>query len=280
MWHPLHAEYKKKGYYVCTFIIKWDFGEVRWMAAHPWGNLQESLSSAFFLPINSSSPSIEVLSTELRFVSVIGNHSDCSAPLRTLRKSKSDNAGNVLFRGDEMSGIKVVLSELGVGCWIPACWGPSCQGKCGSWLIAQAARPGKVPLQLPHNVLLGETMGVIQDIHHHAFFHNHFDYRSNKSQMRASVVAQMVKNLPATWGILGSIPGLGRPPGAEHGNPLQYSCLENPNTQRSLAGYNPWGSQRVRHDWANDYIRSDANYIEASKAYHYSLTHPTSPTQW
>ena len=25
-----------------------------------------------------------------------------------------------------------------------------------------------------------------------------------------------------------SIPGLGRPPGGGHGNPLQYSCLENP----------------------------------------------------
>ena len=27
---------------------------------------------------------------------------------------------------------------------------------------------------------------------------------------------------------LGSIPGLGRSPGGGHGNPLQYSCLENP----------------------------------------------------
>ena len=29
-------------------------------------------------------------------------------------------------------------------------------------------------------------------------------------------------------GDLGSIPGLGRSPGEENGNPLQYSCLENP----------------------------------------------------
>ena len=29
-------------------------------------------------------------------------------------------------------------------------------------------------------------------------------------------------------GDLGSIPGLGRPPGKGNGNPLQYSCLENP----------------------------------------------------
>ena len=37
----------------------------------------------------------------------------------------------------------------------------------------------------------------------------------------------MVKNLPANAGDTGSIPGLGRLPGEENGNPLQYSCLEN-----------------------------------------------------
>ena len=37
-----------------------------------------------------------------------------------------------------------------------------------------------------------------------------------------------VKNPPANAGALGSIPGLGRSPGEENGNPLQYSCLENP----------------------------------------------------
>ena len=42
-------------------------------------------------------------------------------------------------------------------------------------------------------------------------------------------------------GDLGSIPGLGRSSGGGHGNPLQYSCLENPHEQRSLAGYSPWG---------------------------------------
>ena len=39
------------------------------------------------------------------------------------------------------------------------------------------------------------------------------------------------KTLPANTGDLGdmgSIPGLGRSPGEGHGNPLQYSCLENP----------------------------------------------------
>ena len=39
---------------------------------------------------------------------------------------------------------------------------------------------------------------------------------------------------------LGSIPGLGRCPGEGHGNPLQYSCLENPQGQRNLVGCSPW----------------------------------------
>ena len=39
---------------------------------------------------------------------------------------------------------------------------------------------------------------------------------------------------------LGSVPGLGRSPGGGHGNPLQYSCLENPHGWKSLAGYSPW----------------------------------------
>ena len=41
----------------------------------------------------------------------------------------------------------------------------------------------------------------------------------------------MVKNLPANAGDIkdvGSIPGSGRSPGGGHGNPLQYSGLENP----------------------------------------------------
>ena len=41
----------------------------------------------------------------------------------------------------------------------------------------------------------------------------------------------MVKNPPANAGDIrdvGLILGLGRSPGGEHANPLQYSCLENP----------------------------------------------------
>ena len=37
----------------------------------------------------------------------------------------------------------------------------------------------------------------------------------------------MVRNSPSSAGDLGLIPGLGPSPGVGHGNPLQYSCLEN-----------------------------------------------------
>ena len=43
----------------------------------------------------------------------------------------------------------------------------------------------------------------------------------------------------------GSIPGLRRSPGEGNGNPLQYSCLENPHSQRSLASYSPRGHQEL-----------------------------------
>ena len=46
-------------------------------------------------------------------------------------------------------------------------------------------------------------------------------------------------------GDLDSIPGLGRCPGGGHGNPFQYSCLEDPHGQRSLAGYSPWGHKEL-----------------------------------
>ena len=38
----------------------------------------------------------------------------------------------------------------------------------------------------------------------------------------------------------GLIPGLGRSPGGGTDSPLQYSCLENPIGQSSLAGCSPW----------------------------------------
>ena len=59
----------------------------------------------------------------------------------------------------------------------------------------------------------------------------------------ASQVVLVVKNPPANAGDAGDpglIPGWGRCPGGGRCNPLQYSCLENPEGQRCLVGYSPW----------------------------------------
>ena len=54
---------------------------------------------------------------------------------------------------------------------------------------------------------------------------------------------QVVKNLPASIGDargMDSVPGLGRSPGAGHGNPLQYSCLENPTDRGAWLAIVHW----------------------------------------
>ena len=60
------------------------------------------------------------------------------------------------------------------------------------------------------------------------------------------LVAQTVKRLSV--GDLGSIPGSGRFPGEGNGNPLQYSCLENPVDGGAWCRLLSMGSQRVGHD--------------------------------
>ena len=51
----------------------------------------------------------------------------------------------------------------------------------------------------------------------------------------------MVKNPPANAGDSGSIPGSGRSPREGNGNPLQYSCLENPMDGGTWLRCSPWG---------------------------------------
>ena len=57
----------------------------------------------------------------------------------------------------------------------------------------------------------------------------------------ASSLAQMVKNPPAMWETWVWYLSCEDPLEGGHGHPLQYCCLENPQGQRSLAGYSPSG---------------------------------------
>ena len=68
------------------------------------------------------------------------------------------------------------------------------------------------------------------------------------------------KEFPCNVGDLGSILGLGRSPRGDHGNPPQYSCLENPHGQRSLEG--SIGSQRVGHNWAPKHTALKRNIFQ------------------
>ena len=80
---------------------------------------------------------------------------------------------------------------------------------------------------------------------------------------RASQVAPGVKNLSANAGGIrdvGSFPRSGRSPGEGHGNPLQYSCLENPMD----GGYSPWG-HRVRRNGAPSTAEAGPCQEEASR---------------
>ena len=83
------------------------------------------------------------------------------------------------------------------------------------------------------------------------WFHSYaaLEQKSNHVLLkRASQMVLVIKNPPAiqeTWDA-GSIPESGRSLGEGHGNPLQYSCLENPTDWRAKS----IGSQRVGHYWS------------------------------
>ena len=68
-----------------------------------------------------------------------------------------------------------------------------------------------------------------------------------KVSLWALQAALVVKNLLANAGdirVAGLVPGLGRSPGGRHGNPPQYSCLENP-MDRGTKGLRSIGLQSV-----------------------------------
>ena len=72
-------------------------------------------------------------------------------------------------------------------------------------------------------------------------------------------------------GDLGSIPGMGRSLGGGHGKPLQYSCLENPHGQRSLADYSPWG--RKESDTTEQLSAAQHSFYYTAKRISYTYTY-------
>ena len=107
----------------------------------------------------------------------------------------------------------------------------SAQGRKGGRFFVFVKRGGEL---LQETLLLGN------------FYQLSYYINSNELGLKyASLVAQMVKNLPAMWETWVCFLGWEDSPGGGHGNPLQYSYLENPRGQRSLEGYSPWGHKEL-----------------------------------
>ena len=73
----------------------------------------------------------------------------------------------------------------------------------------------------------------------------------------------VVRNLPASAGGVGTVPGLGRCPGERNGCPLQYSCLGRSYGQRNLVGYDPWGCKSWAwfSDWKQYFQTSSSDWF-------------------
>ena len=84
-------------------------------------------------------------------------------------------------------------------------------------------------------------------MHEWSQYHTDFNkthYHSTLSFPGVSVI----KNLLTNAGDMGSLPGSGRSPGEGNGNPLQYSCLENPMERGAWQATAHGGHKRMRHD--------------------------------
>ena len=97
-------------------------------------------------------------------------------------------------------------------------------------------------------------------------------YYDTPTLLWTSQVMLVVKKCTCQWRRcwdVGLIPVLGRSPGGGHGNPLQYSCLENPQKQRSLEGYSLQGQKESDTTKATEHT-----HRHASIRYINSLSHP------
>ena len=123
-----------------------------------------------------------------------------------------------------------------------------------AWRIPGTGEPGGLPSMGSHRVghnwsdLAAARISCWSDYFIHSFYVYIVVFRIFETQ-----AVLMVKNPPANAGDIRDadlILGSGRSLGGGHGNPLQYSCLENlldsePGRLPSI------GSQRVRHDWSD-----------------------------
>ena len=93
-----------------------------------------------------------------------------------------------------------------------------------------------------------------------------WDWRSRthhkqRTQVKILPAGSDGKQSACNVGDLGLNPGLGRSPGGGHGNPLQYSFLENPYGWRNLVDYSLWGCKESKMtEWLSIAHKDSANH--------------------
>ena len=135
--------------------------------------------------------------------------------------------------------------ECWLGVWMERCYqksGFAFQGLLNQKIqLSQSSLEGKVYFLKKY----GEHQGVFQS-----------NVSSKYSWGSLNLLEQTCLGFPAgsdgkesacSAGDLGLIPGWGQAPGGGHGNPLQYSCLENPWTEEP-GRLQSTGSKRVKHN--------------------------------
>ena len=160
----------------------------------------------------------------------------------------------------KLSQFWIVIGRIDAEAETPICWPPDAK----SWLIWKDPDAGKDWGQEAKgqqrmrwldgitdsvDMGLGRLQQLVMDREAwHAAVHgvaksqtrlNELNWTELKSREWASQVALVVKNSPANAGDIrdtGLIPVSGRSPGGGHGNPLQYSCLENPMDRGAWQG--------------------------------------------
>ena len=135
---------------------------------------------------------------------------------------------------------------------------------CSHTLIAATTEKGALCSESADNCLQLDTWRTLAGSSLHIFLGSCLFVTCNtgfpnNAIIWASLVVQMVKSLPANAGDMGSIPWSGRSPGGGNGNPLQYSCPENPMDRRSW-----WATahrlQRVGHDWVTEHTHTSLDW--------------------
>ena len=82
-------------------------------------------------------------------------------------------------------------------------------------------------------------------VYTHTQTHTHTHTHTYRASQAALVVMNLLANAEGIRDTGSIIPGSGRSPGGGHGNPLQYSCLENPMDRGSWLAIVPWGHKEL-----------------------------------